>query len=61
MDAEARLLPWAIERVETERQRAETERQRAETERQRAETERQRADRLAEVLRSQGIDPDAIA
>ncbi len=60
-DAEARLLPWAIERVETERQRAETERQRAETERQRAETERQRADRLAEVLRSQGIDPDAIA
>jgi len=31
-----------------------------EAERQRAEQERQRADRLAEYLRSQGIDPDQI-
>jgi hypothetical protein len=60
-DAEARLLPWAIEKVEVERQRTETERQRADIEQQRAETERQRADRLAEALRKQGIDPDAIA
>jgi Putative restriction endonuclease len=59
-DAEARLLPWAIEKVEVERQRTETERQRADIEQQRAETERQRADRLAEALRKQGIDPDAI-
>jgi hypothetical protein len=36
------------------------ERQRAEQERQRAEQERQRADRLAELLRAQGIDPDQI-
>jgi Uma2 family endonuclease len=33
--------------------------ERAEQERQRAEQERQRADRLAELLRAQGIDPDA--
>jgi hypothetical protein len=44
--------------IATGDERAETERQRAETERQRAETERQRAERLAEILRSQGIDPD---
>jgi Uma2 family endonuclease len=35
--------------------------ERAEQERQRAEQERQRADRLAEYLRSQGIDPDQIS
>lgn len=52
-DAESNLLLWAVEQVELERQRAETERQRA-------ETERQRADRLAELLRNQGIDPDAL-
>jgi hypothetical protein len=52
-DAEAMALPWAIEQVEMERQRTEMERQRA-------EGEKQRADRLAEMLRSQGIDPDAI-
>ncbi|QLE57821.1 Uma2 family endonuclease [Nostoc sp. TCL26-01] len=48
------------QRAEQERQRAEQERQRAEQERQRAEQERQRADKLAEYLRSQGIDPDLI-
>ncbi|MCW6039019.1 Uma2 family endonuclease, partial [Spirulina subsalsa FACHB-351] len=62
------------QRAETERQRAETERQRAEQaeqrveqaelelqqERQRAETERQRAERLAELLRSQGINPEEL-
>jgi len=46
--------------TETERQRAEIERQRAEIERQRAEIERQRAERLAERLRSLGIDPEAV-
>lgn len=34
--------------------------ERAETERLRAETERQRAERLAEKLRSLGVDPDQI-
>lgn len=46
-DEAGQLLPWAVELVEQERQKA--------------EQERQRADRLAEVLRSRGIDPDAIA
>jgi Putative restriction endonuclease len=45
-DEAGQLLPWAVELVEQERQKA--------------EQERQRADRLAEILRSQGIDPDAI-
>ncbi len=36
----------------------EIERQRAEAERQRAEAERQRAERLAEQLRSLGVNPD---
>ena len=52
-DEAGQLLPWAVELVEQERQNAEQERQNA-------EQERQRADRLAELLRSQGIDPDAI-
>lgn len=39
---------------------AEQERQRAEYEKQRAEQEKQRADRLAEILRSQGVNPDQI-
>jgi Uma2 family endonuclease len=43
-----------------ERDRAEQERQRAEQERQRAEQERQRAERLAEQLRSMGVDPDIL-
>ncbi|MFZ4665982.1 MAG: Uma2 family endonuclease, partial [Prochlorotrichaceae cyanobacterium] len=45
------------QRAEQEHQRAEQEHQRAEQERQTAEQERQRADRLAEQLRSLGIDP----
>jgi hypothetical protein len=40
---------------------AQRERQRAETERQRAETERQRADRLAQLLRERGLDPDSLS
>jgi Uma2 family endonuclease len=40
------ILPWAVERLDQEKQRA--------------EQEKQRADRLAEILRAQGIDPDSI-
>ena len=47
-------------RAEEERQRAEEERQRAEEERLRAEQERLRAERLAERLRSLGIDPEQL-
>jgi Uma2 family endonuclease len=42
------------------RQRFDLERQQVEIERQRAEIERQRAEKLAEYLRSQGIDPDNL-
>lgn len=45
-DASGNLLPWAVELVEQERQRA--------------EQERQRAERLAEYLRSQGVDPNNL-
>ncbi|AFZ23685.1 hypothetical protein Cylst_1397 [Cylindrospermum stagnale PCC 7417] len=41
-------------------ERADQERQRADQERQRADQERQRAERLAQYLRSQGIDPDSF-
>jgi Uma2 family endonuclease len=46
-DEEGNLLLWGVERLEQERLRA--------------EQERLRADKLAQYLRSQGIDPDAIA
>jgi Putative restriction endonuclease len=59
-DAEGQLLPWAIEQIASEQQKTEAERQRAEAEHQRAEAERQRADRLADYLRSQGIDPSEL-
>jgi hypothetical protein len=52
-DAQGDLLPWAVERVEQEKQRAEQEKQRA-------EQEKQRAEQLAEYLRAQGINPDEI-
>ena len=52
-DEAGNLLPWAVEKIELERQRAEQERQRA-------EQERLRAERLAEILRSQGINPDEL-
>lgn len=45
-DAHEQLLPWAVEKV------AEVT--------QAVEQERQRAERLAEILRSQGIDPDTV-
>ncbi len=46
----------AMQRAEVEAQRAQMEAQRAQVEAQRADTERQRADRLAERLRSLGLD-----
>jgi Uma2 family endonuclease len=47
------------QRVDQEQERANQEKQRANQEQQRADQEKQRADRLAEQLRSLGIDPDA--
>lgn len=54
------LLPIQAELTQQETQRAEQEKQRAEQETQRAEQEKQRADRLADRLRSMGIDPDEL-
>ena len=59
-DETGTLLLWGQEQLGYVRQQVEQERQRAEQERQRAEQERQRADKLAEFLRSQGIDPSTI-
>ena len=47
-------------RVIEEQKRAEEERQRAEAERQRADVERMKAERLADKLRSLGIDPASL-
>ncbi|WP_390667108.1 hypothetical protein [Nostoc foliaceum] len=38
-----------------------TRKEQAEQERQRGEQEHQRAERLAEYLRSQGVDPDNLS
>ncbi len=66
-DRAGNLLPWAVEKIEQERQRAEQERQRAEQERQRAEQERQEKEqerqekeKLITYLKSQGIDPNNL-
>ncbi len=58
-DREGNLLLSGNERAELECHRAEQERQRAEEAEQRAQAAEQRAARLVELLRSQGIDPDA--
>lgn len=50
-DEEGNLLPWAMERLEEEKQRAEQEKQRA-------EQEKQRAEKLMEQLRKAGIEPE---
>jgi Uma2 family endonuclease len=64
-DAERQRAEAERQRAEAERQRAEEQHQRAEAERQRAEEQHQRAEaaerereRLAELLRRLGVDPD---
>lgn len=56
--AEARVIDQ--QRADQESQRAEQERLRAEQAQQQAEQERQRAERLADRLRTMGIDPDEV-
>jgi len=58
--AESQRAEAESQRAEAESQRAEAESQRAEAESQRAEAEKQRADRLAQLLREQGINPDIV-
>jgi Uma2 family endonuclease len=59
-EAERQRAEFEREQKEAERQRAEAERQRAELEREQKEAERQRAERLAEYMRSLGLDPDNL-
>jgi septal ring factor EnvC (AmiA/AmiB activator) len=59
-ESERQRAELESQRAEFERQRAEFERQRAEFERQRAESERERANRLAELLRAMGINPEEL-
>lgn len=59
-DASGNLLPWAVESLAQAQQLAEQAQQFAEQERQRATQQQQRAERLAALLRSQGIDPDNL-
>ncbi|MEB3210683.1 MAG: Uma2 family endonuclease [Leptolyngbyaceae bacterium] len=59
-DPEGQLIPTPDEAADLAVQQAELESQRAELESQRAELESQLAERLAERLRSLGIDPDEI-
>jgi Uma2 family endonuclease len=58
-DDQGVLLPWAVEKVAAEQAKAEAAQQQAEAAQQQAEAEKTRADRLAALLRAQGIDPDA--
>jgi len=57
-DEQRKRYLTAEELLQQERERAEFERQRAEFERKKAESERLRSQRLEEILRSHGIDPN---
>lgn len=57
-DEQRKRYLTAEELLQQERERAEFERQRAESERKKAESERLRSQRLEEILRSHGIDPN---
>lgn len=59
-DEQGNLLLTGWEQVEQERQLTEQERQRAERAELELEQQRQRAEQLAELLRSQGINPDEL-
>jgi Uma2 family endonuclease len=59
-DAQQQRADAEQQRADTQQQLADAERQRAILERERADAEQQRANRLAEYLRSQGIDPDNL-
>jgi hypothetical protein len=59
-NADGDILLTGDEQAEQERSRAEQERSRAEQAEQSASQAQARADRLAELLRAQGIDPDQL-
>jgi hypothetical protein len=62
------MLPWAVEKVARVEEQAALEKQQADEAQEQAVLEKQRADeaqlkveRLAELLRSQGIDPGEVS
>jgi len=59
-NTKAKLASTATKRAKAETQRAEAEAQRAEAAEQLAKVEAQRAERLAQLLREHGIDPDKL-
>ncbi len=59
-EAEAQRAEAEAQRAEAEAQRAEAEAQRADLAEERAEAELQRANRMAEYLRSLGLDPEQL-
>jgi len=60
-EAEAQRADAEAQRAVQEKQRADAEAQRAAQEKQRAELAEQRAERLAQLLREQGIDLDKLS
>ena len=60
VEMEQQRAEMAEQKVHMEQQRAETAEQRAQMEQQRAEMAEQKAERLAQLLRAQGINPDDI-
>ncbi|MEM8605372.1 MAG: Uma2 family endonuclease [Cyanobacteria bacterium P01_H01_bin.121] len=59
-DRDGQVIPTGAEGQAMAQQQAVTERQRADAEQERADAEQQRAERLAERLRTMGIDPDEV-
>ena len=60
-EAEAERANAEVQRANTASLRAQAEAQRAQAEAQRAQAEAQRAERLTQLLREQGIDPDKLS
>jgi hypothetical protein len=54
------MLPWAVEKVALVEERVARVEEQAALEKQRADEAQLKVERLAELLRSQGIDPGAI-
>lgn len=57
-DKDGHLVPTGTERADEEKHRADEEKHRADELKHRADEEKRRADKLAEKLRSLGVDPD---
>jgi len=59
-NAQGQTYPMPDQQIQDMQRQLIVERQRTESERQRTEAERQRAERLADYVRSLGVDPDNL-